>query len=267
MRHAFAKTILAFVLCLVALPAYAASVEMNGRPSGNWSGYVAAKGVYTGVGATWVVPELAATTTLMSDVAWVGVGGSKTKDLIQAGTHGVVQNGITQYWAWYELLPAYQEVIPVAVRPGDKVRVALQEIARNLWYFSFENLTSGATFYTTLEYYSRHSSAEWIEEMPNVYDKNGTRLYAPLSEFGQVTFEDAYAVIDGERKELSDIRASAVSMVAKTSKKVILAAPSEISDNNSFVVTRSSAVPSPSSSENTKRYRGSTYEISWSIPK
>lgn len=266
-RHA-ARLLLLAVLVLNASPAYAAQeVVQNGRPSGNWAGYVASRDSYSGVGATWVVPEVMATTTLMSDVAWVGIGGSKTKDLIQAGTHGAVQNGTTQYWAWYELLPAYQVVIPVAVTAGDEVEVALAEVARNLWYLSFVNNTTGQTYYTTLEYRSKHSSAEWIEEMPNVYDRDGVRLYAPLSEFKTVAFRNAYAIVDGERKSLADIRASAVSMVAKNNKRLVLAAPSELSEGGSFVVERSGAVPSPMTKELAKRHKASMYDIVWSAAK
>ncbi len=266
--RALIKFLVVAILATSAAPALAAGeVDKNGRLSGNWSGYVASRDTYTGVGASWVVPAVLATTTLMSDVTWVGIGGSKTKDLIQAGTHGAVQNGKAQYWAWYELLPAYQVVIPVVINPGDTVEVSLAEIARDLWYLSFENKTTGQNYYKALEYRSKHGTAEWIEEMPNVYDKNGTRMYAPLSEFGSTTFMGAYAIVNGERRNLSDIHASAVSMVAKNNKKLVLAAPSEIAPDSSFVVMRSGAVPSPISRENTKRFRASSYEISWSIVK
>lgn len=263
-----AKLAVALVLVLGAAPALAAEqLDINGRPSGNWSGYVASKSLYTGVGASWVVPELAATTTLMSDVAWVGIGGSKTKDLIQAGTHGAVHDGRTQYWAWYELLPAYQVMIPVDIAPGDTVEVGLQEITRDLWYLSFENKTTGQSYYQALEYRSKYSSAEWIEEMPNVYNKDGERMYAPLSEFGTIRFMHAYAVVDGVRRDLRDLRASAVSMVSKNNKRLVLAAPSEVAEDSSFMVTRSSAVPSPMSRESGKRYRATQHEIVWTTPK
>ncbi len=267
-RGYIARLILVAVLLVGASPVSAAGVvEQNGRPSGNWSGYVASRDTYTGVGATWVVPAVAATTTLMSDVAWVGIGGSKTKDLIQAGTHGAVQNGQTQYWAWYELLPAYQVVIPVAVAAGDEVEVALQEIARDLWYLSFINKSTGQSYFTTLEYHSKRSSAEWIEEMPNVYGREGGRIFAPLSEFERVEFTEAFAVINGERRSLADIKSSAVSMVAKNNKRLVLAAPSGVTPQSSFVVTRSSAVPSPMTKQTMKQYRASAHDIVWSLPR
>lgn len=255
------KVLVLLLVCATAAPAMAASEDMvNGRLSANWSGYVASrdKGDYTGVGASWIVPTLAATTTLMTDVTWVGIGGSKSKDLIQAGTHSAVQNGRTQYWAWYELLPAYQVVIPLKVAGGDKVEVSLTEVSDDLWYLSFMNVTTGELYSHALEYSSRHTSAEWIQEMPYVYNKVGERAYAPLSEFGTVAFKDAYAVVDGERKSIDVLRASAVTMVSKKNKRMILATPGEIEDGG-FVVTRSKAVPSPDTSK-----RATPSDIVWS---
>lgn len=266
MRSALAQLLLLAALCLVATPAVAATEEVvNGRLSGNWAGYIATRGEFSGVGASWVVPALAATTTLMTDVAWVGIGGSKSKDLIQAGTHSAVQNGRTQYWAWYELLPDYQTVIPLAVAGGDKVSVSLTEIRDDLWLLSFVNETTGAQHHEALAYRSRNNSAEWIEEMPVVYDRDGNRLYAPLSEFGTVTFEDAYAIVDGKRADIERVRAKAVTMVSRLNKRVVLAAPSSLSEGG-FTVTRSGAVPSPASGSLGKRYRGNSWEIVWSRP-
>lgn len=264
MQFRLSSKILALaLLCLAAAPALAATPEaLSGRLSGNWAGYVATRGGYSGVGATWTVPTLAATTTLMTDVTWVGIGGSKSKDLIQAGTHNAVQNGRTQYWAWYELLPDYQTVIPLAVKGGDKVEVSLTEVSPDLWYLSFSNETTGKRYGRVLEYRSKHSSVEWIEEMPVVYGRDGDQAYAPLSEFGTVAFSDAYAVVDGERRSIDASRPSAVSMVSKQDKRVLLAAPGDIQDGG-FAVVRSGAVPSPAP-QGGRRSRANAYDIVWS---
>ena len=247
------------------MPALAAAEDaVNGRLSSNWAGYVASRsGEYSAVGASWVVPKLSATTTLMTDVAWVGIGGSKSKDLIQAGTHSAVQHERTQYWAWYELLPAYQVVIPLAITGGDEVEVSLTEVGDNLWYLSFINETTGAQYGQALEYRSRNNTAEWIEEMPVVYGRDGERAYAPLSEFGTVAFSDAYATVDGERKTIDTLRASAVTMVSKLNKRVVLATPGEI-EGEGFVVTRSGAVPGPVPAKAGKRNRTDPSDIVWS---
>ncbi len=258
--RALTKALFVFALCFAAVPALAASGDPVGRLSSNWAGYVATRGEFSGVGATWTVPKLAATTTLMTDVTWVGIGGSKTKDLIQAGTHGVVQNGRVQYWAWYELLPAYQQVIPMTVSAGDSVSVLLSEVAPDIWLMSVSNLTTGAVYSKTVEYRSKHSSVEWIEEMPMIHNKQGTQLYAPLSEFGKVTFSKAFAIVDGKQLSLEDAKARATSMVAKNSKKISLATPSELTEDG-FSVVRSGAIPSPATAS---KKHAKEWEIIWS---
>lgn len=263
MRTLLSKLVVVLMLgsfAMVGTPALAA-----GHLSGNWSGYVASRGEFTAVGASWVVPTLAATTTLMTDVTWVGIGGSKTRDLIQAGTHSAVENGRVQYWAWYELLPDYQQVVPLAVHGGDSVSVSLTELTPDLWYISFVNETTGAQFSKAVQYQSRKSSAEWVEEMPVVYGKSNTPIYAPLSEFGAVTFKDAYAVVDGKREPIEDTRPSVVTLVAKNNKHIDLAEPSDITDG-SFVVTRSGAVPSPVASSSSRHASAGTADIVWSLP-
>jgi hypothetical protein len=259
-----AKLLAVFLFVVMAVPASASTEDpINGRMSGNWSGYVATKEKYTGVGATWVVPTVEASTTLMTNVTWVGIGGSKTKDLIQAGTHGATQNGKLQYWAWYELLPDYQKVIPLVVAGGDKVTVSLTEVTEDLWLLYFVNLTTGQMHSQVLEYNSRYSSAEWIEEMPTVYNKAGDRLYAPLSEFESTTFEDGYAMVGDKRLSIEDARARAVTMVSKQNKKVVLATPQQIVDEDTFTVLRSEAVPSPLEYGSGKRNRALPWEILW----
>lgn len=263
--YAYLRALVVVMMCAVAVPALALTEDMvNGRLSANWAGYVASRSSeYSGVGASWVVPTLAPTTTLMTDVAWVGIGGSKSKDLIQAGTHSAVQNGRTQYWAWYELLPEYQKPIKLAVTGGDKVSVSLVELTKDLWYLLFVNETTGAFHGEALEYRSRNNSAEWIQEMPIVYGQDGERAYAPLSEFGTVPFSDAYAVVDGERRAIGDTRPSAVTMVSKLNKKVVLATPGEIEEDG-FEVVRSGAIPSPIEVKAGKRSRAASWEIEWS---
>src|SRR5207244_9005358 len=66
--------------------------------SSNWSGYVANGGSFTAVTATWVVPQVSATST-GADATWVGIGGLNSRDLIQAGTQASVGGGSVTYEA------------------------------------------------------------------------------------------------------------------------------------------------------------------------
>ena len=265
MRARFlAKLLLAASLCLSAAPALAAADEaISGTQSTNWAGYAALRSAkYTGVGATWVVsiPEKDDGVPLATDATWVGIGGVKKSDLIQAGTQIITRNGKTTYRAWYELLPDYQKAIPLEVRGGDTVKVALSEFSPGLWLLVFDNLTTGAQYNLVLPYESSRSTAEWIQEMPHL-SAGGESVYAPLDRFGTVTFKDAYAVIKGAVKSPEEAKAKAITMVSSDGD-VILASPSAL-DEDAFEVERSDAVPQPMKQSSRKASKEPASMIMW----
>jgi hypothetical protein len=265
MRARFlAKLLLAALLCLSAAPALAAVDEaISGTRSTNWSGYAALRSAkYTGVGATWVVPipEKDDDVPLATDATWVGIGGVKKSDLIQAGTQAITKNGKTTYRAWYELLPDYQKPIPLEVRGGDTVKVALSEFSPDLWLLVFDNLTTGAQHNLVLEYDSSRSTAEWIQEMPHL-SAGGESIYAPLDRFGTVTFKDAYAVIKGSTKDLEQARAKPITMVSSDGD-IVLASPSAL-DEDAFYVERSDATPQPMKQSSHKASKEPASMIMW----
>src|SRR5205823_11050596 len=57
----------------------------NQVESQNWAGYAATGGAYTGVSAAWTIPDIAFISSPGVDAAWVGIGGVRSRDLIQAG--------------------------------------------------------------------------------------------------------------------------------------------------------------------------------------
>lgn len=74
--------------------------------SSNWAGYAATGGSFTAVSGTWRVPEFAPDSPIGTDATWVGIGGVRGTDLIQAGTQETVAGrGRTTYEAWVETLP------------------------------------------------------------------------------------------------------------------------------------------------------------------
>ena len=125
--------------------------------SANWSGYVAVGNTYTAVNGTWTIPTPTAASQLSADATWVGIGGVSSSNLIQAGTQAIVQNGTIEYQAWYELLPAGQQMIPLTVRGGDTVTVSLDEIASNLWQISFTDNSTGQNYQTEISYVSTNA--------------------------------------------------------------------------------------------------------------
>src|SRR6185436_11391170 len=133
-----------------------------------WSGYAATDGGYTGVRATWILPEPSLRSPPGMDAAWVGIGGMKTRDLIQAGTQRIVLgNGATQQEAWVELLPGASETVPLTLGSGDTVRVSIEQQGSGRWLIVITNVTSGQTYQVTKRYASSLSSVEWIEEAPS----------------------------------------------------------------------------------------------------
>ena len=153
--------------------------------STNWSGYVAsaAGARFAAVGGTWTVPEVRPGPTGYSS-SWVGIDGTSTQDLIQAGTEqdwgpqGVV------YYAWYEVLPASSMYLG-PVFPGDRVSVDITKAGPASWTIDVHDLTRGTLWTGAVSYTVPGSSAEWVEEAPT----NGqTSALYPLANFGAVQF-------------------------------------------------------------------------------
>src|SRR5947207_3421870 len=87
--------------------------------SSNWAGYAVTGGTFTAVSATWSVPRFVPESPAGADAIWVGIGGVRGNDLIQAGTQETVSGrGSTHYEAWFETLPQPSRPVPFAVNAG-----------------------------------------------------------------------------------------------------------------------------------------------------
>ncbi|HEX5504213.1 MAG TPA: G1 family glutamic endopeptidase [Thermomicrobiales bacterium] len=201
--------------------------------SRNWAGYAATGGDFTAVSATWTVPTVADDgSTLAGDATWVGIGGVRSRDLIQAGTDATLQRGRVRYTAWIETLPQAEDPISLAVSPGDVVSVSIAQQSDGEWLIAFQNQTTGQQYQTTVAYTSTHSSAEWIEEAPSV----GRRTLS-LDSFGTVGFTHAAAVENGQTVTITQAGGQAITMIDRTGQP--LAQPSPLGgDGASFTVRR-----------------------------
>jgi hypothetical protein len=201
--------------------------------SRNWSGYAARGGTFTSVSATWTIPELALDGPFGADATWIGIGGLRSRDLIQAGTQQSSSGGgVVSYQAWIETLPDVSHPVPLTVLPGETVAVSVDQQAGDSWLISFTNLSSGQTLERTLQYVSTVSSAEWIEEAPFA-----RRRVLPISQFGSLTFTSASAVKDGQSLTPADLGARPISLIDANGR--LLAVPSPLSaDGASFTVSR-----------------------------
>jgi hypothetical protein len=76
------------------------------------------------------------------------------------------------------------------------------------------------------------SSAEWIEEAPFAQ-----RRVLPISQFGSLTFTDAWATKDGQPKSIATLNAQAISLVDEAGNA--LAVPSPLAPGGTgFTVSR-----------------------------
>jgi Peptidase A4 family len=175
--------------------------------SGNWSGYgqenYLTNFTYTSASFNWTVPKVTYAGTSKGTEAsaiWVGIGGNcenstcsqEDSTLIQLGTEqDVSPNGTTNYYPWWEVLPAAETPIAETVEPGDQMTASLNCTANcvagriQTWSLSMRDVTQGWTFSKTVLYASSLLSVEWIVEAPY----NGGIL--ALADFGTATLSAA----------------------------------------------------------------------------
>lgn len=216
-----------------APPADAAPSPGSAQLSRNWSGYSATGGNFTDVIGTWTIPEPASHGRFETDAAWVGIGGARTSDLIQAGTQQtVLPTGLIRFETWIETLPQAARHAPLAVHAGDSVTVAINRQSPDTWLVAFKNNTTGATYRQSLFYESSGSSAEWIEEAPSA--GRGTM---PLDDFGRIEFSAASAVRDQQSLTLAELHARPIAMTTGRGQPLTTVSPIA-SDGASFTVVR-----------------------------
>jgi hypothetical protein len=176
-----------------------------GLTSGNWSGGVALTGgPYTYVTGAWIVPGVVPPATGDGDwwsVAWVGIDGDGSSDVLQCGTghHVNVKNGkvTTEYFAWYEWYPnSWTEISNLTVSPGDAISAAVQYLGITNGVAkanaTVTNMTTGKSATISLTPPAgtvlSGNCVEWIMERPGI---NG--VLASLPEYEHITFYNTIA--------------------------------------------------------------------------
>jgi hypothetical protein len=175
----------------------------------HWAGYLVSLDIQnrsqgvSGISASWIVPEVQFSENNTFSSVWVGVGGYGEESLIQAGTEQHCFNGKIEYFAWYELLPAYiVRTQSVNVQPGDTVVVSINLLNQDqsTWQITIDNLSNGNHFEKTNIFYdSSQQSAEWIVERPTVEN-----VISNLANFGNVTLTNCTATINGVNGSIKD---------------------------------------------------------------
>jgi hypothetical protein len=179
-------------LLLLAPTSDAAQPAPTAQPSRNWSGYVGSNAYYSGVSALIQTPVARGQQSTTAAVAsWVGIGGTSSTDLIQAGVEVDTSGPVAQYHAWYETLPQSSRNVALQINPGDWVFVDVQELAFDLWQVTI--VDGQQVFEIQIPYASSHSSAEWIVE-----DPSAARGLVPLATVTGANFANLTAIANGQ---------------------------------------------------------------------
>ncbi len=240
-----------------------------GWASTNWSGYAVSsstQGAYDSVSGSWVVPavgpsggskptsfwartwksilRLLGIVSSGSDgysASWIGIDGFNNSSLIQTGTAQNYVNGQAQYYAWWEILPSPETVISQTqypVTPGDNMQAEIAKQADGTWTIQLKDLSKGWTFTRSgIHYSGPQTSAEWIEEAPEV----GTTV-AVLANYGETTFGNC--AVNGRNPALTEADGGVM-----YHNNQIVSTPSLPGPNgNDFNVAYGSTIPSAPSS-------------------
>lgn len=161
------------------------SLGNYGWSASNWSGYAVTGATYHSITGSWVVPTVTRSHGNTYSSSWIGIDGFNNSDLIQTGTEqDVSANGLTNYYAWWEILPASETTISsMTIQPGDHMSASINNNGNGTWTISLTDNTTGQSFSTTQTYTGPARSAEWIMEAPEVGGHIST-----LANYAQTTF-------------------------------------------------------------------------------
>jgi hypothetical protein len=208
----------------------------------NWTGYTGASNfqnpepLISGISATWTVPEIKPSkgTTEMS--TWIGIGGSTPNDhtLIQAGTMEKSTNGSVRYFAFVELLPEPQRIIPIKINKGEAVSFSIQLIDEkaNRWAIQVTNVSTNESFIVKGTYNSSRLTANWIGQERNASDE---RLKPSSLGYTKDTIkmESCYVTIGNTSLPLGDMQYRKLLLEPRGSQTYIL---SELTGKAGFTV-------------------------------
>jgi len=205
----------------------------SGLEASNWSGLIATGAVFTGVSGTWVVPTVQPSGEDQYSATWIGIDGVTDSSLIQAGTDQFSINGRAEYDAWYEILPAASVPLNEPVAPGDRMEASITQQSQGLWEIAIADVTANWLQSGALSYSGPGTTAEWIEEAPQV---NGAQ--STLADFGSAEFTNLG--ISGS----SGDSASLVPVSMADTNGVIIAFPGPYdASTDSFPITFGTAPP------------------------
>jgi len=251
--------------------ASAATTASDAQVSQNWAGYVAGSSdgstQFSNVSGSWVQPTSTCSSVQDDAAFWVGIGGDdgqsssssfgqsslgdgSSTSLEQIGTEGNCTGNGTQYYAWYELVPAAPVQLNVTIHPGDHISASVSVSGSNT-SFSLKDETTGQSFTKTVQSPNPDtSSAEWIAEAPSQCDGSGSCTPLPLSDFGTVDFTNATATANGHTGPISDPNWSAQ--------------PIALGSNGTYDIGYGSSQNTAGATPSSLSSGGSSFSVAWS---
>jgi hypothetical protein len=220
-------------------PGRQAADETSLQESANWSGYIdAGTGAkFTEVRGTWAVPGVANLSASGDSSTWVGIDGTTTGDLIQAGTEQDWGVEGELYYAWYEILPGSTMYLG-EVFPGDQISAEVAHVGTASWTITIEDSTQHIVWAGAVTYRAPGSSAEWVEEAPT---NGATNSLFPLADFGAVRFSGLGVRGPGT----ATAKVSPVYMTAGKRRHIVAYPDQYSSGTNSFDITYGAPPSSP----------------------
>lgn len=206
--------------------------------STNWSGYAAAKNLFTtvpntvsAVYGTWIVPTVIKNGGVGYCSVWVGIDGFNTNTVEQIGVELDWTGSSQSNYAWFEMYPGPTYLIPdFPVRRGDIISAQVVYIGNSIFQLSIFNHTRNIAHTVPTAYtkstQAKRASAEWIAEAPYYYG------ILPLDDFQQVFFSQCSATINGKTGVINNSSWQSTSIVMESSTN-IKAIPSSLSSGGS----------------------------------
>lgn len=225
--------------------------------STNWAGSVVqppAGRAWQWVQGEWTVPDCASPggqDGQFYSAAWVGIDGglgrAGSTDLVQAGTESDSLTGeTTSFYLWWEWVPLPQvTILDFPVSGGDLITslICVESDGSGVFAgFFLLNETNGVfTAFSVRKPEEAQfvgDTAEWIVEAPTLSSIFGNGTVLPLTDFGAVYFDEAYAgTADNDIVSCGDPASTQMFLFGQVSNQ-LLAAP-VLENQQCMKVTRS----------------------------
>lgn len=195
--------------------------------SANWAGYAATGTTFTSVSASWTQPEAHCTAEDTYSSFWVGLDGDGSRSVEQNGSSADCVGGTPQYYAWFEMYPAFPVMYRDPVAPGDHFTASVTATTTGRFTLTITDETRHWSHvqHKTLSG-AKLASAEVIAEAPST--QSGP---LPLTDFATVGFTGAMA----NGKPIGEFGPENITMAGRDG--TVLASTSPLADGNAFSVT------------------------------